>query len=342
VPLSDSQQFLLTSLLRDVSRSFYLTLKLLPDEIRPQISVAYLLARATDTIADTRLLPRDQRLESLHMLRKRFSSPQLRGLELPATDWNVLLEMHAPSAEYALLVRLDQCFGILATFHADDQRLISDLLQTITSGQIFDLETFPAENEHGLRALQSPEDLDRYTDLVAGCVGEFWTRICTAHLPFPDSWSGGKMETDAVRFGKGLQLVNILRDLPRDLRIGRCYFPETELTQCGLKPADLLQPENLSRFRPCYHAHIQIALDYLGAGWRYTLQIPAVHKNLRIACALPILIGVKTLRRLRASDPILNPDEPVKISRLSVCALLAKLFLVAHNDNLLNSLKKHA
>src|SRR5260370_23512733 len=63
---------ILTSLLRDVSRSFYLTLRVLPAGIRPQIGLAYLLARTTDTIADTELVPSDQRLEALHVLRGRI------------------------------------------------------------------------------------------------------------------------------------------------------------------------------------------------------------------------------------------------------------------------------
>jgi farnesyl-diphosphate farnesyltransferase len=251
----------------------------------------------------------------------------------------VLLTLHSPSPETALLTRLDQCFEMLATFHADDQRHISQLLQTITSGQLFDLETFPAENERELTALKTSADLDRYTYLVAGCVGEFWTRLCTAHLSFPDSWRDAKMEPDAIRFGKGLQLVNILRDLPRDLRIGRCYIPETELAKHQLAPADLLCPENLSRFRPCYDAHLQLALDHLDAGWRYTLAIPTAHKNLRIACALPILIGIKTLRRLRVSNQILNPDTPEKISRAAVYALLIRLYFSAANNRALESLK---
>ena len=46
-------QELLTDLLKGVSRSFYLTLRVLPGRIRPQIGLAYLLARATDTLADT-------------------------------------------------------------------------------------------------------------------------------------------------------------------------------------------------------------------------------------------------------------------------------------------------
>ncbi len=54
----------LTSLLRDVSRSFYWTVRILPGAIRPQIGLAYLLARATDTIADTEIVPVTERLQA--------------------------------------------------------------------------------------------------------------------------------------------------------------------------------------------------------------------------------------------------------------------------------------
>ncbi|MFM8358454.1 MAG: squalene/phytoene synthase family protein, partial [Verrucomicrobiota bacterium] len=59
--MPDAAPDLLTSLLRDVSRSFYLTLWILPSSVRRPIGLAYLLARATDTIADTALLPAAER-----------------------------------------------------------------------------------------------------------------------------------------------------------------------------------------------------------------------------------------------------------------------------------------
>ncbi|MCI0869448.1 MAG: squalene/phytoene synthase family protein, partial [Chloroflexi bacterium] len=49
-------QRLLTDLLKGVSRSFYLTLRVLPGGIREPVGLAYLLARAADTIADTTLI----------------------------------------------------------------------------------------------------------------------------------------------------------------------------------------------------------------------------------------------------------------------------------------------
>ena len=60
-------------LLAAVSRSFYLTLKALPKELREPISLAYLLARTADTIADTgsgELVPLTPSGENIDRLRE--------------------------------------------------------------------------------------------------------------------------------------------------------------------------------------------------------------------------------------------------------------------------------
>src|SRR6185503_18949168 len=73
------------ALLKGVSRSFYLSLAVLPREIRPTVGLAYLFARAADTIADTRLLPRAQRLTHLTTFRDELdaSGPGARGRARP-------------------------------------------------------------------------------------------------------------------------------------------------------------------------------------------------------------------------------------------------------------------
>ena len=55
-------------LLRDVSRSFYLSIRVLPAPLRQPVAVGYLLARATDTLADTAQLPAGQRRIHLQTL----------------------------------------------------------------------------------------------------------------------------------------------------------------------------------------------------------------------------------------------------------------------------------
>jgi farnesyl-diphosphate farnesyltransferase len=293
---------LLTDLLRDVSRSFYLTLRVLPREIRPQISLAYLLARASDTIADTQAVAGSERVGIL----REFLAGGTRRI-VPATA--------DTPAEKVLLERLDDCFALLASFSEEDQRLIRGLHRTIIEGQIFDLETFPGGTESGLAALADDEQLDRYTYLVAGCVGEFWTRMCAAHLAALKQWDVGRMCGLGVRFGKGLQLVNILRDVPRDLRMGRCYLPVSE-------PQALLDPSNFARIEPLYTRWLDAAVDHLDAGWEYTMQIPSSLKRLRLACVWPIWIGLKTIARLRQANP-LDPAQRIKVSRGEVYRLMA-------------------
>ena len=299
-----TQAQLIGPLLKAVSRSFYLTLRVLPAPIRPQISLAYLLARATDTIADTNTVPRAKRIVLLRELQSLTRMPAL----------GALAENQALPAERAVLERLDECFAMLDTFSAVDRRLIQQLLNTIITGQIFDLETFPGN----LVALADDVALDRYTYLVAGCVGEFWTGMCQAHLPGLDKLS----VADGVRFGKGLQLVNILRDMPRDYAIGRCYLP-------------VRNPLDHAEVMPVYAKWLDVAVAHLDAGWQYTLTIPADQKRLRLACVWPLWIGLKTIARLRQVNP-LDAAQRVKVSRAEVYGIMVRSTLWAGNATALN------
>ena len=149
------------------------------------------------------------------------------------------------------------------------------VLATITEGQVFDLERFPGEDAASLTALETPDELDRYTYLVAGCVGEFWTVMHLAHRPRLAGWDRAVMCARGVRFGKALQLTNVLRDVPSDLRHGRCYLLARRLTPLGLAPADLLDPGRTPRARPVVDWLLGQALAHYDEAWRYTLAIPA-------------------------------------------------------------------
>src|SRR5256886_6145244 len=74
-----NRDYLLGALLKNVSRSFYLTLRVLPAPLRTPMGLAYLLARAADTIADTQLIPPAQRLELLLSFRTQVNSGADQG-----------------------------------------------------------------------------------------------------------------------------------------------------------------------------------------------------------------------------------------------------------------------
>ncbi len=111
-----------------------------------------------------------------------------------------------------------------------------------------------------------------------------------------------------MRFGKGLQLVNILRDVPADLRRGCCYLPAERLASLPLTPADLLDPVNEPRLRPLYNGYLDRTKGHLLAGWAYTNALPRRSVRLRLACSWPILIGRETLQLLRTGN-VLDPGS---------------------------------
>ncbi len=316
-------------ILKRVSRTFYLSLNVLPRDVRRPVGLAYLFARAADTIADTRLISREKRLEYLELFRSEVrenESNRIREVTEALTGPQKIPE------ERELLARLEECFAVYRALDPADRERIRDLILTITQGMQMDLTMFPGEEEGQLVALKTRDDLDSYTYYVAGCVGEFWTEMHMAHHPSLKDWDVAEMKKRGVRFGKGLQMTNILRDLSKDLRLGRCYLPQEDLETLGLAPSDLLDRQAIDRVRPLLHSLLEVTLAHYREGWNYTLAIPRQEVRMRLACAWPLLIGLKTLALVAQSKNLLDPVATVKISRGEVYRLLLRSLTLVGSD----------
>lgn len=221
-------------------------------------------------------------------------------------------EIHTSHAgETVLLCNIDRCLEWLAHMSNKDRGEIVDVLQKIIRGQTLDLERFGTGER--IVALQTAEELDEYTYLVAGCVGEFWTRLCLNHLPECSTLGLADLRRLGQEYGKGLQLVNILRDLPEDLRNGRCYLPETELRATGTSPSPIMdQPV---KAQPVFDRWRLRAAAQLESGHQYIAALRSV--RLRFACFLPWYLGLRTLKLL-GQPGALERAEKIKVSRTSV------------------------
>lgn len=263
-------------LLKRVSRSFYLSLRLLPESVRQPLSLAYLLARASDSIADA---------ESVSVeLRSRL----LGGLP---DDWvkdEAPIPAGLPDREKALLESLPQLLQQLDA--SRDRAEILDVWKIILSGQIYDLQRFGT----GASPL-TLEEAVRYTGLVAGCVGNFWTLVCFKRVPGYSGESSDVMCRLGYDFGCGLQWVNILRDRHADAAAGRVYVTEADFPEA-----------------------MRIARENLEAGARYASLVRP--RRLRAACRLPLEIGLRTLDLVDA-----NPQAArLKVGRGVVWLSLAR------------------
>ena len=181
---------------------------------------------------------------------------------------------------------------------------------------MLDLERFGAGE--GIRALSRAADLDEYTYLVAGCVGEFWTHLGFAHVQNFCDRSEPEMLSLGVQYGRGLQLINILRDIGSDLRAGRCYLPADELHSLGLTPGEILaKPARVDSIMQPWR---EKAENGLTAGIEYACAIRS--RRIRFATALPALIGARTLSLWREAGQEAF-ERKVKVSRAEVNKIMA-------------------
>ena len=335
-PVSPTQhRRLLEGLLRGVSRSFYLTLRVLPSSLRQPVGLAYLLARAADTIADTRLLSPGRRLDHLLAFRHQLEGPA--SLEPLQEIEEELTEKQSVPEERELLRSLPAAFSLLAELPEPDRYLVREVVRSLTRGMETDLITFPAEGAGVVGCIEDAAALDRYIYQVAGCVGEFWTAITMAHQPALKAWDRQPMSETGVAFGKALQLTNVLRDVPRDLREGRCYLPRADLAAIGMSPEELLDPAKGTAARPVLVAWLQVAMEYYASAEQYLLAIPRKSLRLRLAVLWPILIGLATLARLARNERWLDPACSSRVGRRWVYLTLALSWPGGYSNRILRT-----
>jgi farnesyl-diphosphate farnesyltransferase len=294
-------------LLKRVSRSFHLSLQLLPRPMRGSASLAYLLARASDTLADSTTAPPALRLDCL----RRFSE-NLRGTQPAPWPDTILLGVRDP-AEKQLLMETPSLLETLWNIPAAEADLIREVVGIIIGGQRLDLERFGEASAECPVSLPDDAALDDYTWRVAGCVGEFWTRLglLTLGSAFSEK-PADALVAQGIRYGRGLQLVNILRDLPADLAQGRCYLP-------------LSDPADTHRLLEEHTRWLETARGHVTEGFNYASALPI--RRLRAASVLPAMIARDTLDLLAAAGPAVLRGR-IKVPRRAVYRSLLRAFFM--------------
>lgn len=291
-------------LVKEVSRSFYLTLRLLPDGMREVISLGYLLARASDTIADTASVPEAVRAETLQTYMQDVQKGQASAPLLTLLTSHFQQQDH--EGERVLMGKVQEVISSLSSFSAAEQKLLQDVTETITRGQLWDLSFFKGE---GQQRVDSAETLEEYTYSVAGCVGEFWTEVLALN-GFLRSEEVEEMRSLGIQYGKGLQLTNIIRDIPEDYANGRIYIPGEKTELAGIISEASLWLEK--------------GENYLSEGLAYSRKLPS--GRLKVATVLPALLGLETLSLLKASSSEERLGK-VKVDRKVVFKNLGKALI---------------
>ena len=269
--------------------------------MREATSLGYLLARLSDTIADTKALPQMERIGVLSQIGQAIQGgggfPDFSSLSLGSglTD-----------GENTLLQKSGQCLEWLNCQKEDFAKPIRKVMESIIRGQSNDLRRFSSNN---LECLQSDEELDQYLYDVAGSVGVFWTEI--GFVSYGEKFSIQDNETLiklGADYGKSLQLINILRDFSEDFISGRCYFPGNFDNYKDQEIWEEVSEHWIARCRFLMRS----SSDYVEA-----LRSPRI----RFSTGLPAIIGVETLNLIQKAR-WKKIEDRIKVDRKRVKLIL--------------------
>ncbi|WP_425352475.1 squalene/phytoene synthase family protein [Alkalicoccus urumqiensis] len=258
-------------MLKDTSRTFYIPITMLNPELKKTVASAYLCMRAIDEIEDSPVL-----------------ASETKALLLKETE--KLLESPGPFAQK----EYDALLAPVAKDLPEVALRLGDWLDTCPAGYTDKVKAFTAEMAGGMSKwasknwnVETVEDLDDYTYYVAGLVGVMLSDIWEWH-------NGTKTDRDlAVGYGRGLQMVNILRNVEEDRERGVSFLPDSMSTD--------------------------EAFDYaqknLDDGLEYMKDIDT--KSILLFCRIPLALARKTLNALR--------DGREKMSRAEVEDTVAQI-----------------
>jgi farnesyl-diphosphate farnesyltransferase len=307
----------LKGILKDVSRTLYLSIKILPDPLKTVMSMGYLVARAMDTIVDCPAIDAGAKIEMLRLVRSLENKNNAVALAALAQH----ASRNIPSqGEKKLLLKFEKIAGLYASFPEQELSLLKALVNGVAEGMEMDLEAFQGS---AVSALKTEDEIKKYCALIGGKPGIFWARLYQETIR-RNNGNIGKFpsETDAGFIGSALQMTNILKDLASDLRIGRCYLPQTDLDQVRLKPADLLKPENIRQMRPVVYKWISWTVDQLDLSESFISSIPKTELALRAAFVWPVYWAMDTLQEIAKAN-ILEPSDRPKIKRARIYSTIA-------------------
>lgn len=193
-----------SEILKETSRTFYVSIVRLPPVIREAVMSAYLSMRAIDEIEDDPKLEKSAKIALLSSV----SSVIRQQTDHSQRDFSAIFQPHRD--------RLPEVTKRIDEWLALSPDAVAHLIHRATSTMAQHMACWVNSDWR----IHNKNDLDRYTFNVAGSVGVLLSKLWL--------WYDGtdSQEADAISCGRGLQAVNILRNRSEDLARGVDFFPD--------------------------------------------------------------------------------------------------------------------
>jgi farnesyl-diphosphate farnesyltransferase len=195
-------------ILQETSRTFFLPIRRLAPGLQEAIAAAYLCMRAIDEIEDHPYLEGNKKSRLLRQISEHLQA-QTSAADFPSDSFRMCFAPYQKTLPNVTLRLADwACYAP------------AEIAPRIWEATAAMAQRMAEWVENGW-SIQTETDLDRYTYGVAGATGLL---LCDVW-----AWATGEQldRSAAIRFGRGLQAVNILRNRQQDLARGVNFFPVT-------------------------------------------------------------------------------------------------------------------
>jgi farnesyl-diphosphate farnesyltransferase len=326
----DKKEQYCIEILPKVSRTFAPTIQRLPRALFLQATVAYLLCRVADTIEDSVILTIKEKKRLLekyaHILEREHATRELTAFMTQISS------LPQEGADYELVHNLPLILTVYNTFPKKVRRGMSTWVVEMISGM---RKYVQSKNNSSQNFLKTLKDLDDYIYYVAGTVGNLATTLFSHYSHHITHKITNRLKRYAESVGKGLQLVNIIRDMPDDWKCNRSYMPNELLKKYDLTRQSIFDRQNLQRSKKMIDELIEIALAYLDAALQYIAAIPKAEISIRLSCLLPLFWALQTLYTIKKNINKFFEKEKIKISRKILRAELYRAYFNVFSNRLI-------
>lgn len=317
-----------TSMLPQVSRTFAPTIKMLPKLLFVPVAVAYLLCRIADTVEDEPSISKEEKEYLLDLYIKIFQGKE-KEAHSTFIEKTKVIKQHSP--DVYLLHNFDRVYNVLNLFESEVKRLIGIWVIEMALGM---KKYAQSMKKSKFRFLKSMKELDEYMYYVAGTVGQLLTSLFAHFSKKITPPIKRKLESFAESFGKGLQMVNIIRDMTTDLRRGQSYIPDEILAKYNLTRQSIFEANNREQAKRMFNELIETAVSHMDKAMSYIVTIPREEARIRLFCLLPVFWAMRTLQKIQQNTLQLLNNEKIKISRWIIKSEFYKAIFLTFSNRL--------
>ncbi len=300
-----------------VSRTFAIGIHVLKGQIKNSVLVGYLLCRIADTIEDDLSLITEDKIYYLEKFQNCFSDRNQISFICKIAD-----KLTGDESHINLVRNCDKVFRVFESLSFYTKSVLIHWVSEMICG----MKKFLRKHDNKLR-IQSLSEFKEYCYYVAGTVGCMLTDLWKEHALLFNEKLYQSLYKISSKFGEGLQIINILKDIFWDKqKENSIYIPEEILKRLGSSHENLLNKNFYFQNEIAAKELMFLAQKDLLESVEYVKKIPKINPRIRFFCALPLLLAIGTLNKLKSSDNIISSENKIKISKSEVSKIIRQSF----------------